>query len=307
MGIPLIKLGLVGAIAESAMSVLNPLLRQSRLQLNEVFDPCLARAQADAQHLDASFSPSLDGMLRRCDGVVIGDVKWMGVSPLLRAVEMNRPVLMLQTVVSTLSTEQLTELQQVVQDSRVLLMPDLSYRWARSTLRMRELTATQAGAIERLVVTAQASAGSMIDLMVIDWCCNVMQSECRSVEVNSAGHTVELGFRRLGRDEQPVSATIQMVANDQPPRFAISQAEVTCRHGRILLAGEESIEWEIERQRVKESLVSDRSASDVMFDLFGRRLVGGLVPVPELGDVIKAHQIRNACLRSLECGERVLL
>ena len=58
--------------------------------------------------------------------------------------------------------------------------------------------------------------------------------------------------------------------------------------------GEQSLEWSIGPRLEHESLVSDRAAADVMYDLFGRRLVGGIVPVPDLADLIRAQRILAA-------------
>lgn len=298
MGLPVIKLGLIGAIAETAMGVLNSLLRQPRLQLTDVYDPCMARAQENAQHLDATYSPSLDGLLRRCQGVVVGDVKWMGLEPILRALEMHRPVLILQSVLKELSHRDLLRLQEVSLDSRAMIMPELPYRWARSTLRLRELTATHAGAIEWMELTCPGNSGNHEELLAFDWCLNVMQSECRLVHVQTDRESVQLKFRRLNREGEPVSALIHF--SSQPPAEApmIAEARIECRHGRIHVVGEERLDREIDRNRASETLTLDRSASDVMFDLFGRRLAGGIVPVPEIADLIKAHEIRRACVTS---------
>lgn len=302
MGLPVIKLGLIGAVAETAMGVLNSLLRQPRLQLTDVYDPCLARAQENAQHLDATYSPSLDGLLRRCQGVVIGDVKWMGLEPILRAIEMQRPTLILQPVLAELGHTELVRLHKESLESRAMIMPELGCRWARSTLRLRELTATQAGAIELLELSCHGNCGNHEELMAFDWCLNVVQSECRFVEVLPDQQTVVLKFRRLNRDGNPVSAIVHFSSQLPADAPVIAEARIECRHGRIHIVGEERIDREIDRHHITESLAQDRSASDVMFDLFGRRLAGGLVPVPEISDLIKAHEIRRACVMSQTHG-----
>ncbi|WP_437223576.1 hypothetical protein SH661x_003271 [Planctomicrobium sp. SH661] len=289
------------------MNVLNALLRQSRLQLTDVYDPCLAKAQENAQHLDATFSPSLDGMLRRCQGVVIGDVKWMGLEPVSRACELQRPSLILQSVLAQLSQSDLERLQKMSFDSRTMIMPELSFRWARSTLRLRELTATQAGAIERLELTYRGEPGSHAELMAFDWCCNVMQSECRSVIADTEEDTVLLKFRRPDRHGNSVTARIQSNPAAGENGCPTLTAKIECRHGRVDLTGEEKLDWEIDRRRVSDSLASDRSASDVMFDLFGRRLVGGIVPIPEISDLMKSHEIRRGTQKSRETAAEVRL
>jgi hypothetical protein len=39
-----------------------------------------------------------------------------------------------------------------------------------------------------------------------------------------------------------------------------------------------------------------------MLDLFGRRLVGGIVPTPDLGDVLRAGRAQRAIQESIRTG-----
>lgn len=307
MSLPTIKLGLVGGISHTAMPLLNALIRQQRLQLMEVYDSRLAAAKENAQHLHATYSQSLDGLLRRCQGVVFGEVNWMGNVPILRSTGLQRPSLVLQSVYSRYRLTELLELQSAAREHRCLVMPELSYRWARSTLRLRELTATQAGAIEYLEFQCHGEVGTASELLAHDWCCNVMQSECRSVVVDSDTGAITLKFRRMNRDGEPVTARILFHAGDHLGDFSSSSAMITCRHGNIRLSGDDKISWDILGKKSTETLNRDRTAHDVMFDLFGRRLVGGLVPVPEIADLIKAHEIHQAVIKSRELQTEVIV
>lgn len=302
MSVPAIKLGLVGGITQTAMPLLNALIRQQRLQLTEIYDNSLAAAKENAQHLHATYSQSLDGLLRRCHGIVFGEVKWMGNEPILRSTGHQRPALVLQSVYSQFGLNELLELEAAAREHRCLVMPELSFRWARSTLRLRELTATQAGAIEDLEFQCDGEVGTASELLAHDWCCNVMQSECRSVVVDPETGWMTLKFRRMNRDGEPVTARVLFKSGEQAGDFSSATATITCRHGKISLAGDDKISWEIMGQKASEVLNRDRTAHDVMFDLFGRRLVGGLVPVPEISDLIKAHEIHQAVLKSRESG-----
>lgn len=300
MSVPAIKLGLVGGITQTAMPLLNALIRQQRLQLTEIYDSSLAAAKENAQYLHATYSQSLDGLLRRCHGIVFGEVKWMGNEPILRSTSLQRPSLVLQSVYSQFTLTELLEVETAAREHRCLVMPELSFRWARSTLRLRELTATQAGAIEHLEFQCHGEVGTASELLAHDWCCNVMQSECRSVFVDPETGRMTLKFRRMNREGEPVTAHILFQSGEQIGDFSSASATITCRHGKILLSGDDKISWEIMGQKASEVLNRDRTAHDVMFDLFGRRLVGGLVPVPEIADLIKAHEIHQAVLKSRE-------
>lgn len=52
----------------------------------------------------------------------------------------------------------------------------------------------------------------------------------------------------------------------------------------------------------EESLQEDRPCTDLMIDLFARRVLGGLVPVPDLNDVKGCLQIVEAAQESWSKG-----
>ncbi|WP_437206355.1 hypothetical protein [Planctomicrobium sp. SH664] len=252
-------------------------------------------------------SASLDGVLKRSRGVVVAEVKWMGVEPMILSAGSQRPSLVLASVLEKIAALDLSRLQHFAFLTRTLVMPELAHRWARSTLRLRELTATQLGAIEQMEVVCRLPAETPFPrLMAIDWCCNVMQSEARSVESSTNGEQLVIRFRRMNREGRPVS--VRLTIEDGPlTKFPICGSEVTCRHGRIHITGEETLEWQTGRGVEKESLTSDRSAEDVMIDLFGRRLAGGLVPVPDIGDVVRAQALLQAAEESARLGQEIEL
>jgi hypothetical protein len=80
--------------------------------------------------------------------------------------------------------------------------------------------------------------------------------------------------------------------------FPILEAHGKCRSGKLRLAGDDSIDWESAGRSASECLNTDRSANAVMLDLFGRRIVQGLVPVPDMTDLLRAHEIQAALQQS---------
>ena len=57
------------------------------------------------------------------------------------------------------------------------------------------------------------------------------------------------------------------------------------------LVGESKITWRTELESAEESLETDRPAEQVLLDLFLRRVVGGVVPVPSWADLHAACQL----------------
>ncbi|WP_437193860.1 hypothetical protein [Planctomicrobium sp. SH527] len=301
MALAHLKLGLIGTEIDGATH--EAIQRQPRLRIVELFDPCLNSAQAAAPQFEAIYSPSLDGLLRRTDAVIVSDVKWMGPEPIIRAAGLQRPALILSSVFGLYSISDLMRLQHFSELTSTLLMPELSCRWARATLRLRELTATRLQSIESMEIICSVAPDSHDELMVFDWCVNVVQSECLKVRSNPTGHEVTLGFRRTQRNGEPVTVHLKFEpASEACPvqmRFPIVKGTVNCRGGQLQIHGEQDVAWSLAGEAEKvESLQSDRTAIDVMYDLFGRRIVGGLVPVPDVRDLIKANTIRAARILS---------
>lgn len=62
------------------------------------------------------------------------------------------------------------------------------------------------------------------------------------------------------------------------------------------------ITWEHDGVQHRESLSSERPEIEVMLDHFCRRVVGGLIPVPNIEDVHRALSIVQAAKESDESG-----
>lgn len=287
-----ISLGILGAAHPGLPTLAAAIARQRRLQLTGIYDPCLALAEQSAAQFQVVTSIGFRRLLRRVEGLVLLESSWMGPAALELAVEAGRSTLILRSALEALSMEQLLVLRDAARARGVLLMPELRYRWTRATLRLRELTATRLGAIERLNVEFRGAAQGLALLDVIDFCQTVIQSECRVVESREEGAELLLRFRRLGRDDSPVTAQVRCrPAETGAPEL---MAEVTCRHGEARLAGDSHLSWTASRLNETESLTGERTGPEVMLDLFGRRLAGGVVPVPDLGDVLRASQVSAA-------------
>jgi len=298
MSLSAVKLGLVGTRTDVVGRITAEIQRQKRLCLAEVFSPCLRAGQETAKSIALVHSPSLDGLLKRTAGLIVAEIGWMGVEPMVRAAGLRRPVLILSSVFPHLTAGQLQRLQHFAELTGTLFMPELTCRWARSTVRVRELTAVQLRGIRQIELETTCEPGSLEELMIFDWCRNVIQSECLLVDADRKQNQTRIQFWRKQRDGEPVTAVIHR----KPPSsdsstsvFPLANCRLICQSGEIRITSENSLTWRLQDEEEQvESLQLDRTGEDLMYDLFGRRLVGGLVPVPDMRDVLLAQAMRVA-------------
>jgi len=73
---------------------------------------------------------------------------------------------------------------------------------------------------------------------------------------------------------------------------------IRTRHGEARLEDAAHLRWRCGGLERSESLSVERPAAAVILDHFARRLAGGLIPVPDLGDLCAASQLAAAAARS---------
>lgn len=302
-----VSIGLIGVPRDRIDETATALLRQPRLQLTQVYDPCWKTAEGFAGRIVADVAPSIRELLRCCRGVIVGNAGWLGDLPLRWSIQQQHPLLALGSTLLGMEESLLEELHRLNSSQGTLVMPDLLHRWCPSTIRLRELTATRIGAVESLSVEYhQPSLKTPLLTSVVDWCGNVIQSQVLEVRPAEASDAVRLLFRRRAQSGEPVWADVRCTADAGDPLFPLS-AKVRCRHGSAEVHGAQELSWRIGHSVSRESLTQDRSAWDLMFDLFGRRLAGGIVPVPDLADVRTALRIRSGVERCGETGESFVI
>ena len=120
-----------------------------------------------------------------------------------------------------------------------------------------------------------------------------MVLQCRRRRSNGESVSVVLRGLRQHRSGDVAEADVQF------------EAHGACRHGDFQLAAPFQIRHSIGRTAVDEKLNADRSSYDIMLDLFGRRLVGGLVPVPDFVDLLRARNLVVAAIQSLDHKEPI--
>jgi hypothetical protein len=207
----------------------------------------------------------------------------------------------------------------------LLIVPELRLRYTPSTLRLRELIVTDLGPISTLDVRMLSkceTAPSNVLREVIDWCRVVVGATPHSVqcreEPNSrpnARQVITLQFpagkSTVGAIEVrlhlPPGRSVEEDAGDQSLAAADSwplEFSVSCKYGEARLEDAVHLRWrEGGRERI-ESLSTERTALSVSIDHFARRLAGGLIPVPNLAELLLAESIAVRAKESLSQGGR---
>lgn len=319
-----VPVGFAG-IAPEWLQDLPTLQRQQRMRIAAVHDAAPLQALEGAARWEAIRIPSFFGLLESplVDAIVIGNAGWLGWHAARFCVEQGIATLL---VISRLNDQvffdpqlpgrvQLELAMSFARGRAGLLMPGFPLRWQPVTVRARELTATSLGAVESLQVQAPGLPLKSRQLAeLIDWCLYLVQSPpsqliLHAAPADGALSSLRIECRRPQKDGSPVSIQIDGImaglehsgtapqTSDLVPLF---QARGRCRDGEFQLASPDRIRFAHGHGNVDEHLTSDRSAFDVMLDLFGRRLVGGLVPIPDLSDVLKARNLVLAAVQSAE-------
>lgn len=171
------------------------------------------------------------------------------------------------------------------------LIPAATWRMTPATLRLRELLATRLGSLQQVVIRLRAASQNSQDvLQAMDWCRTLLVPSGR--ELHWQGRTASRGYGFTGSGRSPAvpSVVVQIESANEPPReseaVAVNfEAQLEAERGKAIVRGDSRIEWYCGGETQTESLDTDRTAEQVMLDLFLRRVVGGLVPAPSWGDL----------------------
>ncbi len=83
--------------------------------------------------------------------------------------------------------------------------------------------------------------------------------------------------------------------------------EICCEQGRAWFDDPTKINWESGSEVYAECLQAERHEMEVMLDLFCRRVVGGLIPVADLGDICRGLTMVQAAWQSRETNQPIAL
>ncbi len=182
-----------------------------------------------------------------------------------------------------------------------VIVPGSRLRATPSTLRLRELVATKLGPIQALQVELMVTR-SRVDsraVELIDWCRSLLNSPVHQIhrKARDAGETLVMSCGRRSASTSLVRAEIRLLdsaTREGEPKHTVPRfphVHIECQHGQVELLSETHIRWSTSTESGDEALDGDRPAEQVLLDLFLRRVVGGVVPVPSWAELDEACRL----------------
>lgn len=283
-----------------------------------VCDPVFSRAAAVAQEFNAIPYSTLQALLRRSDikSWLILDTDWYGIYPTELALQHGIHALLGN--VFRYAPHQLQKItKDCVTDSN-LVIPELPHRLTPSTIRIRELIATKLGPVKSIHVTMHGrfegcSFGEKppreVDFQmelapIVDWCCcltglPVFDSHWNA---NEARLTFFLGESKTDEAAHARVVRISLTESGTDAPVKVHRL-VECVRGFASSDTDRCVSWQSEGETFHETLGQDRSPFDLMFDQYCRRAAGGLIPAPNMNDLVHAFEVSRIASEQMSTEE----
>ena len=307
----------------------RPALQQLRGRIcpRGIYDPVLNRAAQAAAELKIAHSGGMLELIGRSDihAILMLQDGWYRDAALAFCATHNKPLFFSGATTWRISGQ--THRQEARESTAAMIMPALRLRYTPATSRLRELMATRLGhPVEiRLALEPPDSdqrgpsdfpAQPMLVAELFDWCRYVVGARAKFVDSTNressdpATASVRLHFRQDPGSLPGAIATLDLgtlTAGEAVVAGARFTAHVTCEHGNAIISSDQQITWEHGGATTTENLEGEREPAVVMLDLFCRRVVGGLVPVPTDDDLETAQRTMMAANESRVSGRPVRL
>ena len=297
-----IEIGMLGIPDVENDPVVRALQAQQRMRLSAAFSPVYAIVEAFSRRNQVSPFGSLRSLVEhpRIQGLIwnerftgIDQVRWaLGTEP--------KPILVRSQFWELCSMESLVQIRNHAAAEHVVVLVELLHRWTPTTLRLRELIATEMGPIHEICLTIRSGIDHASLVQFIDWIRMLLALREVSVVPQHDNQTINMEFARqngsIARCRLNLQSDSQLKSLSTTSVSSISQ--IICEGGTVEITSENDLKWRTSSGWIVEHLASDRSATDVMLDLFGRRIAGGIVPVPDINELLRSERlvaaIRNA-------------
>lgn len=306
----MIHVGLIGLGDDWSDSLRPALLRaRERIRCVAVFDPVARLARTVADELDARH---VDGVREiadapEVDALLVSDLAPFGLRTLNLAASAGKPTMVLGSIEAPPG-----ELRRLAEDAREtsrLLVPALGHRYSPATGRLRELTATMLGRPRRIRVGGVPFRQASQIAEVCDWCAFVLEATPLRVHARPLNGRVPERLDQCRLDvefasrRQTIVATLEPLLPESPADVG---ANVSCERGSVDVERPHRLRWrKTSGDDVSEDLADERPEIDVMLDQFCRRVVGGLVPIPDFEDLGRVAGVLAAAEESLRSGTAV--
>jgi len=313
-----VNIGLIG-LGPSWDNQYRPALAKlnQRLRVVAVYDNVRSRAEQAARETQSHVVGGITALVSRPDvqAVMWLDAGWQGAAIMSMLLDRRKPVLL--GAKSGLSSSALQVIHQQATTHGQIIVPAFPKRGTPASIRLQELLATQLGRPQHIEIRIAPTSLSAIPFATSgdfggveppsqnpllewsDWVQYLIRSAPQTVIFADNNQSLVLEFFPANSTEttaiEPTksrSAKLSICSTppvtDQP---ACDEVRVQCEHGTARLIGSSRIEWTCGEDSNSDTLTNERTETEVLLDLFCRRVLGGLVPVPDLSDLIRAMQI----------------
>ena len=288
-----------------------------RLKVVAVYDNVRSRAEQAARETQSHVVGGITNLISRPDvhALLWLDAGWQGSAIVSMLLERRKPVLMgakCDLVLSALQTAH----QQATAHSQTFV-PAFLKRGAPASIRLQELLATQLGRPQCIDINISPASLTTVPFATnadfggteppsqdpllewVDWVQYLFRTAPQKVTSEDNGQTLFLEFAPGNATSETTTQSTNLrkarlslsVVPPVPDQPTCDEIRLQCEKGIARLIGSSSIEWACGDDSNLETLATERTETEVLLDLFCRRVVGGIVPVPDLGDLIRAKQV----------------
>ncbi|TWT57459.1 hypothetical protein KOR42_08200 [Thalassoglobus neptunius] len=295
-----LSLAIIGYSEDNDRQLIELIKSAPRLILKAIHADSLETARQAAKEHGVSYYGSICRLINspKIDGLIVSSDRWIGLPKWNPISSCEKPVLLRSSAFG--DSSRVERLYTLTQGLSSLILPELFNRWTPSTLRLRELLATRLGPLNSMKVVCQETEDRASLIAKLDWCLAMIQEAPLTIVPDQEQQSVSVQVA----DSRNVTIVIDFQGN-RDSSHATVESSVTCKGGVANLFGADTLAWECGGPQYEESLEHERSSLKVCLDLFGRRIAGGIVPIPDLGDAVRAHHLAAHILTSLETGKTI--
>ena len=322
----MVPVGIVG-LSPAWETRYRPAIRSlsGRIAIRAIYDPVANRAEMAASEFEAATVTGIRSLARRADlkALLILDRGWCGNEAIRLLCDLDRPMFIGGAIANEAAS--FDRLHDAVRSTGVMVMPELGQRYTAATIRLRELIATSLGRPRVIDIEADAPAvppegqplgaepWSEFIARLVDWCCAVITTQpveiLAQADRDKGPETILMQFARPRSGGAAPIVTIRLREGAARNKGCATSPiyRVECENGTAEITSPQQIAWQAGDRREDECLTSERSDLQVMLDHFCRRVVGGLVPVADLGDVRRSWILAQAAAESMRTRSAVRL
>lgn len=330
----MLKLGVIGfgPVWETYRAIFGQLRHPPAV--TAFFEPNPAIAVEKAKQLRATSAPGVLALAERPDvqAILLTDPGWIGAGAIDLLARCQKPVFIADWQPTDMPTA--AHWFAATEQHGVTLMPAMWRRFMPSTLRLKELLATDLGEPLEISMLLDLSANStplgrheaVIGWLDFVWYLVRREPQMESACSTSSAGTFEWQILFPPRQPHPIegasssarrachlrvqwllpdgadsvqqllqrgcqrseAASLNLNFEEQP----IPQIELHCDRGSATLVDRTTVQWKLQgNDQRTEQLTADRPERLIMLDHFGRRAVGGLIPVADYNDVARVLRL----------------